>query len=235
MFFTSDLKAYNIHASDGEMGKVKDLYFDDQKWTIRYAVIDSRKWLLGRRVLISPTSFRTLNEREELVEVELDKDTIRNSPTIPEEHAITKDVENSLISYYGWARDWTGNMIWGNIDEPFTSPRSNEQSEIQEQRLHDMQAYDLRSEDETLGYKVHANDGKIGTVIDMVFDTEYWKLRYMVVQDSDTYTEEAYLIYPIDKIETVDWFEEDIYLNETLAEAKTNAVYKSKATILPNL
>ncbi|WBX80092.1 PRC-barrel domain-containing protein [Virgibacillus salarius] len=46
MFLTSELKNYKIHASDGVMGKVKDLYFDDNKWAIRYAVVDTRKWLL---------------------------------------------------------------------------------------------------------------------------------------------------------------------------------------------
>jgi hypothetical protein len=45
-----------LGASDGEIGHVKDFYFDDQNWTIRYLVADTGSWLPGRQVLISPHS-----------------------------------------------------------------------------------------------------------------------------------------------------------------------------------
>ena len=31
-----DLKGYKIHATDGELGTVRDLYFQDDRWTVRY-------------------------------------------------------------------------------------------------------------------------------------------------------------------------------------------------------
>jgi len=42
-----------LRASDGEIGHVKDFYFDDQEWVVRYAVVDTGSWLLGRLVLIA--------------------------------------------------------------------------------------------------------------------------------------------------------------------------------------
>jgi uncharacterized protein YrrD len=50
------LKGFAIHATDGELGAVSDLYFDDDSWTIRYLTVDTGGWLGGRRVLISPIS-----------------------------------------------------------------------------------------------------------------------------------------------------------------------------------
>ena len=47
---------YKILATDGEIGSVQDLYFDDHSWTIRYLVVDTGTWLPGRQVLISPRS-----------------------------------------------------------------------------------------------------------------------------------------------------------------------------------
>ncbi|GAA0440054.1 PRC-barrel domain-containing protein [Virgibacillus sp. AGTR] len=233
MFLTSELKNYKIHASDGVMGKVKDLYFDDNKWAIRYAVVDTRKWLPGRRVLMSPASFRALNEREKHVEVKHDKEVIRNSPTIPEENAVTKDDENSLISYYGWARYWAGSMIWGVVDQPMTFPRStNDSSDNYENHVSDWQTYNLRSEDETIGFKVHANDGKIGHIADLIVDTNYWKVSYVIVQNSEKFTEEAYFIFPIEKIQQVDWFEKDMYLNTSLSDVKLKKEYYTKTSIL---
>jgi len=52
----TDMVGYRIAAEDGEVGKVRDFYFDDQEWTMRYLVADTGKWLPGRLVLISPVS-----------------------------------------------------------------------------------------------------------------------------------------------------------------------------------
>jgi hypothetical protein len=54
----SDLRRVTIAATDGEVGSVGDLYFDDLRWTVRYLVIDAGSWLPDRWVLISPTSLR---------------------------------------------------------------------------------------------------------------------------------------------------------------------------------
>jgi uncharacterized protein YrrD len=43
-----------VLASDGEIGKVKEIYFDDDRWVVRYLVVDTGGWLTRRHVLISP-------------------------------------------------------------------------------------------------------------------------------------------------------------------------------------
>ena len=53
-----ELLGFRIHAADGDIGRVHDLYFDDQRWTVRYLVVDTRHWLPGRRVLLSPAAVR---------------------------------------------------------------------------------------------------------------------------------------------------------------------------------
>jgi hypothetical protein len=46
-----------LRATDGEIGHIKDFYFDDQNWAVRYVVVDTGSWLSGRLVLISPHVF----------------------------------------------------------------------------------------------------------------------------------------------------------------------------------
>ena len=234
-YLTSALKKFNIHASDGEMGKVKDLYFDDNKWAIRYAVVDTRKWLPGRRVLLSPTSFLTLNEADNFLEIKYDKETVKSSPSIPDESIITKDVENSLVGYYGWTQYWTGNMLWGPNDYPLEQFKKHENVQLREEPIDSGLDYELRSENETLGFKVHANDGKIGTVADMVYDDENWKLRYIIVQSSESLTAEKYYLFETSAIESADWFEKDIYIKASLAEVKAKKLYTEKDKILMDL
>src|SRR5690625_2725863 len=52
MWEASKTIGYDIHASDGAIGSLDDLLFDDAGWTIRWAVIDTGTWLPGRRVLL---------------------------------------------------------------------------------------------------------------------------------------------------------------------------------------
>ena len=57
------LKGYKLDSLDGEIGKVKEFYFDDQYWAIRYLVADTGNWLTGRQVLISPHALVAVSER----------------------------------------------------------------------------------------------------------------------------------------------------------------------------
>jgi hypothetical protein len=41
-------------ATDGPIGSVEDFVFDDETCAIRYLLMDTRKWLRGNRVLLSP-------------------------------------------------------------------------------------------------------------------------------------------------------------------------------------
>jgi hypothetical protein len=37
-----------LRATDGEIGHIKDFYFDDQNWAVRYVVVDTGSWLSGQ-------------------------------------------------------------------------------------------------------------------------------------------------------------------------------------------
>ncbi len=54
----SHLKRFTIAATDGDLGSVRDLYFDDRSWAVRYLVVDAGPWLSSRRVCVSPISIR---------------------------------------------------------------------------------------------------------------------------------------------------------------------------------
>ena len=57
----NDLYGFSVVASDGPIGEVRDCYFDDQAWTIRFFVVETGAWLGGRKVLISPIAIHGLD------------------------------------------------------------------------------------------------------------------------------------------------------------------------------
>ena len=58
----NEIEHYGVDALDGKKGYIKDFIWDTYNWSLRYLVIDTRDWLPGgKKVLISPDQFDTLN------------------------------------------------------------------------------------------------------------------------------------------------------------------------------
>jgi len=92
-----------LGASDGDIGHVKDFYFNDQQWAIRYVVAVTASWLSGRLVLIPPHAFGNLPQDADCLPVNLTRQQIENSPAI-ESH---KPVSLQYQAY------WDGCETWG--------------------------------------------------------------------------------------------------------------------------
>src|ERR1035438_10671731 len=100
MFTNKRLKDYVIRATDGELGSVVELYFDDETWAIRYLVVDTGGWLSGRRVLISRFSIIRTDWDAVRLDVALTKQQVENSPNIDTDRKSTRLNSSHLgISY----------------------------------------------------------------------------------------------------------------------------------------
>lgn len=75
---TIDVDGHHIQAEDGEIGHVDDFVIEDDTWAIRYLIINTANWWLGKRVLISPRWIKSQLGREEGVH----KSSSRNNKAI---------------------------------------------------------------------------------------------------------------------------------------------------------
>src|SRR5689334_4092581 len=107
------LKGFTIGATDGEVGGVNDLYFDDERWVIRYLVVDTGNWLPGRKVLISPHAVRTTQWELRRVDVALTRQQVKGSPDIDTDKPVSRQHEAAFFSYYGYPAYWDGTSLWG--------------------------------------------------------------------------------------------------------------------------
>ena len=55
----SELKQFTIAATDGSLGSVSDLYFDDRSWAVLYLVVEDGTWLPSGRAFVPPVSVRS--------------------------------------------------------------------------------------------------------------------------------------------------------------------------------
>src|SRR5664279_2208633 len=102
------LKGYTLDSLDGKIGKVREFYFDDRHWTIRYLVADTGDWLMGKKVLISPYALVDVNIEEQLIAINLTKKQIENSPSLDSDQPVSRQFEESYYSYFGWPMYSTG-------------------------------------------------------------------------------------------------------------------------------
>ena len=118
-----EFKNFKLRARDGDIGKAKEFYFDDENWTVRYLVANTGGWLSYRLVLISPYALDPANEAEQVLPVDLTKKQIEESPSLNSDQPVSRQFETRYYSYYGWPNYWSGPHIWGH---PFTPAASAE-------------------------------------------------------------------------------------------------------------
>ena len=189
----TDLRRYTIQASDGDVGRVEDTYFDDQSWTVRYLVVDTGTWLSGRKVLVSPAAIRGVDSAAERVQTGLNRRQVEESPSIDTAKPVSRQQETVLHSYYGYSPYWTGPYRWGPYAYPYLllqagvlppdpgPPSDNRVAEELAARERQDQDPHLRSARAVIGYGIRATDGELGHVEDFLIDEQDWAIRYLVV------------------------------------------------------
>lgn len=100
------LKDFSLQATDGEIGKIINFLIDDANWTVRYLVVDTSKWLAGKKVLISPMWNKSINWAERMMVVDLDQDQIEHSPEYDPAAPIERVYEINLYKHYGKPHYW---------------------------------------------------------------------------------------------------------------------------------
>ena len=108
------LKGYKLDSKDGEIGKVKEFYFDDKHWAIRYLVADTGNWLIGKKVLISPYAMVAVNIEAENIDINLTKKQVEDSPSLSSDKPVSQQFEVAYYGYYGYPMYWGGSYMWGD-------------------------------------------------------------------------------------------------------------------------
>jgi sporulation protein YlmC with PRC-barrel domain len=102
-----------IHAVDGELGQIDDLYFDDLKWTVRYMIVRTGSWFSEKRVMLSPSAIRDVVWEQRAVYVDLTEAQIKKSPDLDLEKPVTREQELELVRHYQWPSYWLGSSASG--------------------------------------------------------------------------------------------------------------------------
>jgi hypothetical protein len=178
------LNGCSIGTGNGHVGHIRDVYFDDWRWELRYLVVATGPWPTSRRVLLSPLSIVGADTEHRILRTGLaqaqvlaspDADTVRpvfrerelefyRSGVFPH-YWVSADLADVLP--YGAAAGVPGALVALGLETDWHRPGQGDPH--------------LRSGREVSRYYVHARDADIGHVADLLVDDGAWSIDYIVV------------------------------------------------------
>lgn len=200
----SELIGRTVSATDGEVGRIVDLFVDDERWAVRYVVVDTGSWLASKRVLLSPASMVGEAPAGGPLPVLLTREQVERSPDVDTQKPVSRQYEIAHALHYGYDTYWSGASLWGAtmlpslrhgmvpgvvpglVRPPLGSGAADAgpPSEVEELALQaeqEAQRSHLRSTREIIGYRVEARDGGVGRLDDLVVDSRSWAVLQIVV------------------------------------------------------
>jgi hypothetical protein len=216
VYSTADLYGNKLVALDGDIGHVKDFYFDDETWVIRYLVADTGSWLTGRQVLLSPHALGDLDQKAKTLHVRLQKLQIENSPSIDSHRPVSRQFEVEYYGYYGWPAYWQGDSLWGLGGYPAALPPTRADVEVRRQYRHRDDKH-LRSSLAVTGYHIRTNDGTLGKVIAFLVDKRDWSICDLVIEAGHWYAGKHIWISP-SSVKQISYEESQVYVDLSKAD-----------------
>lgn len=207
----------SLEAFDGEIGSVQDLYFDEPLWTVRYLLARPTDWYENRPALLSAIILRPAPGARRIA-AELNLDQLKSGPAIGTVREISRTEEALLHDHHGWPYYWQtrGSSVQGthNVTELKHKGVVNHQE-------YGPEGQNLRSMKEMVGCRLHASEGEIGNIVDLMVDGGSWRIRYLVVDIASSWFSKKILVSP-DWVIGVDWIDRKVVVELSTDEVKNS-------------
>lgn len=242
-----DLRDYSIAATDGNIGKVTDLLFDDNDWVVRYFVVQTDSWLSSRKVLISPIGIQKVNWLEKVFHVLCTRDQVKNSPRVDTDKTISRQQEIDQLDYHSYPYYWGNTGFWGDgmyphllnsgFGQPEQTPKEADDIAIVHEaaiiKRHKNDDPNLRSSQAIIGYHIHASDGDIGHVSGIIIEDQSMSVRYLIIDTTNWFGGHKVLISP-EWIKEMKWLDKSVTINLTRDKIKKAPHYNPNQELSRN-
>jgi uncharacterized protein YrrD len=227
-----ELADLTLQAADGDIGSVEDLYFDDGRWTVRYFVVKTGGWLLGRHIVVTPASIEEIDDQGGVLRLRLTREQIEQAPPIERARPIDRAYEEAYFRYFRMAPYW--DTVPGPsptvVPYPGTVPPAAMSTAPPSQAARNPT---LRSANDLIGAGIHARDGDIGYVEDLVVDDEEWVLHYVEV-DTRKWLPGKKVLVQMGRIERIDWEDRFVAVALTRRAIESAPAYDPAELITPD-
>jgi uncharacterized protein YrrD len=212
-----DIYGCSVRAVDGDIGRVHDLYLDNN-WFIRYLGVDTRSWLSHRLLIISMQAVGLPVWQEEVLPVTLSQSQVESSPEIDPSQPLSRQQFFELHEYYGWPTQGIERSLRvapPSVDALFPTPppaaaAGQEANSTPDAIRTHAENMCLRSSREMLGYQVMSKEEQIGLVEDLLLSEDDWLIQYILL-DTHGWAPDRKVLIPSRSIEGINWSAMKIY------------------------
>jgi uncharacterized protein YrrD len=205
---TKDLRGYAIRASDGDIGEVYEFYFDDEAWVVDYVVVYIGSWVSGKIILISRTFLGQPDNESQILPVALTKEQVENAPDVDTKNPVYRQRQRKLPN--NWPAYWGGSrLLIAGAFEVYSRKKTKMEKPSAEEQEADPH---LRSTREVIGYRIQANDGKLGHVCDFIVDDRTWAVCSIVVKTRN-WLPGREVVLPTQLVEEIRWSKYKVLVN----------------------
>ena len=228
LWAASAINGFHVEASDGQIGTVSDLLFEDDRWIIRWLVVDTGHWLTGRKVLLPLSALSQPDLARHVFPVKLTTQQVKDGPDVDTDQPVSRQIEANLYNYYSWDPYPFDNVV------PISNDMAVAYAVPVPARLRGLHSADaepdaggdphLRSVAEVTGYRIHASDGEIGHVESFLVEDTDWSVRYLTIDTNNWWLGKKILISPR-SVEEIDWKDSSIHVDLTCDKIKDGPRY----------
>jgi uncharacterized protein YrrD len=208
MISSNELTSYKLQAEDGRAGSIKDVLFDDGRWTVRHFVVESGGLLSKHKVILDPIEALEPDVDEKVLPVRLTKDEIKRHPIPESDPPLTSKTKGAGPNAMRSAG--AGSMIGANPTEVLLSG----QSASYESTYIDPDPH-LRSASDVQSFTLRTGTEDVGKVMDFVIDPQNWSVPYAVVELDDDHRQ---VMLPTDQISKIG-FPDKVLTTEMMPES----------------
>jgi hypothetical protein len=184
-------QGYAVAGTDGRLGTVIDLLFDDASWTMRWLVVRTGDWFPNHDVLLPVSAVGQLDPVRREFRVALTVQQIRDSPRIERDLPVSRQEEAGSPLRRAAVGRLAGYAV-------LSASGANDPH--------------LRSMEAVLGHLVHANDGLIGHVDDFLVDDAAWSIRFIKIDTRDWGPARRVSLSPR-LVRRIDWLARAVHLH----------------------
>lgn len=223
-----DLLDFKVITRDDMDGNAKDMLFDQDSWTIRYLEVDFGNLFTDKRVLLPRFLLKDTFIGDNRFLVDANKNDIDACPKPDQHMPISRKYEEELHRYYRLDYYWEQPSV-APVDPvmgpayPFRVPAG----EVDEVNL----GTNLRSFREIKGYDIHASDGNLGNIADLIFDDSNWKIVYAIINTGNWLSWRKKVIVDIGWIDRISYSNKEAVTSLNMESIKNSPEYDPKITI----
>jgi hypothetical protein len=92
----------DVEGTDGPLGTVSDLLFEEIGRASRWLAVDAGEWLGGRKILLPHAALGRPDAALRRFPVNLTRSQVSGSPHIDPDTPVSRQMEAEVYDYYGW-------------------------------------------------------------------------------------------------------------------------------------